>query len=678
MPSAPLAADAGTIIQNPFGREHVDLGGKWRVIVDPRAPAHYPPLPGRDIAGIAGGREAASGLELVEFAFDDSVTLQTGRDWNTQDARLLFYESVIWHRRDFTFSRRSERRYMLHFGAVNYRAEVWLNGIRLGTHEGGYTPFAFEATAALREGANFLIVRVDARLDARTVPPIVTDWWNYGGIKREVLLLSLPDAFIRDYWFRLVGLSPRIVHAAFSIDGAVGGEIVTVSLPAMNESAHAIVDATGRAEIRFETKAPLWSPADPQLNEVEIGFHGETIHDSIGLRVIEAHGAEIILNGAPIFLKGIAAHEESPLHDGSAFGAEDARATLTLAKDLNCNFIRLAHYPHNEFVTRLADEIGLLVWSEIPVYWAVSWSDGDTLDAARSQLREMILRDKNRASVIIWSVANETPPTPERTDFLTSLIRDARVLDPSRLVSAAIYGRNKDFREPLLRTIRARALLDPSISDEAKAPIRASLLADGIDIDDREALEKMASPPPLIIDDPLLDELDVVAFNEYLGWYTAAQWAGAVPIPEAQMARLMLDLLPELRIAPRASKPFLISEFGADAKSGFAGDDITMMSERFQARLYVLQFRMLANCPALSGVTPWVLKDFRSMLRTHPSYQNYFNRKGLVDETGKKKPAFDLVRRLYGRTAVAEARSVFGASGHDTEFKEIAAATRTE
>ncbi|MGB5950566.1 MAG: glycoside hydrolase family 2 TIM barrel-domain containing protein [Parvibaculum sp.] len=678
MPSAPPPADAGTIVQNPFGREHVDLGGKWRVIVDPRAPAQHPPLPGRDIAGIAEGREAATGLELVEFAFDDSVTLQTGRDWNTQDARLFFYESVIWYRRDFSFSRRSGRRYFLHFGAVNYRAEVWLNGIRLGAHEGGHTPFAFEATEALREGANFLIVRVDARLDARTVPPIVTDWWNYGGIKREVLLLSLPETFIRDYWLRLVGLSPRIVHAAFSIDGAAGGEIVTISLPGVSEAARATVDASGYAEVRFETKAPLWSPDDPQLNDIEIGFYGETIRDRIGLRTIEARGGDIILNGAPIFLKGIAAHEESPLHDGSAFGAEDARATLSLAKELNCNFIRLAHYPHNEFVTRLADEIGLLVWSEVPVYWAVSWSDGATLDVARSQLREMIERDRNRACVIIWSVANETPPTPERTKFLTSLIRDARTLDPSRLVSAAIYGRDKDFREPLSRAIRARALLDPAITDEEKAPIRALLLADGIDINERPSLERAARAPALIIDDPLLDELDVVAFNEYLGWYTAAQWAGAVPIAEEKMALLMLDLLPELSMAPRASKPFLISEFGADAKSGFVGDGTTMMSERFQARLYALQFRMLANCPALSGVTPWVLKDFRSMLRTHPAYQQYFNRKGLVDETGRRKPAFDLVRRLYEKTGTVDARPVFEASRDDAEFKEIAAATRTE
>lgn len=636
-----------SLIQNPFGRAHLDLGGAWRIIVDPRSPGLHPPLPGRNIDGLTEGRESAQGLELIEFAFDDQHTLQTGRDWNTQDARLFFYESTVWYRRDFAAAWEPGRRYLLHFGAVNYRAEIWLNGTRIGTHEGGYTPFAFDVTETLKNGNNFLIVKVDARLDAETVPTLLTDWWNYGGIKREVLLLSLPDPYIRDYWIMLDDLATRRIRATFHVEGAAAGREIEVVLPALGETARATVDAEGIAETVFGTKASLWSPAHPQLYDVELNFNGETIRDRIGFRVVEQRGADILLNGAPVFLKGISAHEESPRHDGSAFGPEDASALLSLAVELDCNFVRLAHYPHNEYVTRLADELGLLVWSESPVYWQISWDNPATLGNAKAQVRAMVERDRNRASVIIWSVANETPPTASRLEFLKSLIDDVRALDGTRLVSAAIYGRDKDVRKPIVATIRARLLLDPSVDERTKAPIRSAFAADGVDASNPAILQALARAPALAIDDPLAEYLDVIAWNEYFGWYYAAQWARTVPMDEAEMARMFLVLMKELTFDPVANKPLIVTEFGADAKAGFEGDAETMMSESYQLRLYELQLAMLAKSRRLRGLSPWVLKDFRSPLRTHPAYQDYYNRKGLVDETGVKKKTFAYLQRNY-------------------------------
>lgn len=644
------AAGETLLIQNPFGRAHLDLGGTWRVIVDPRSPGIHPPLPGRDIDGLPQGRKAECGLELVEFSFDDSRTLETGRDWNTQDPQLFFYESTVWYRKDFDAVKQAGRRYLLHFGAVNYRAEVWLNGARLGVHEGDYTPFAFDATDAMTDGANFLIVKVDARLDADTVPTLLTDWWNYGGIKREVLLLSLPDAYMRDYWIRLHDLASRRVRASFVVDGAAAGGEVELALPALGETVRTIVGSDGMAEADFITRAELWSPERPRLYDVEIRFNGETIKDRIGFRTIERRGVDILLNGEAIFLRGISAHDESPLHEGSAYGQKDAQALLTLAKELNCNFVRLAHYPHHQFVTRVADELGLLVWSEAPIYWQIAWENPATLVAARAQIRAMVERDRNRASIIVWSVANETPPNTPRLAFLTTLIDDLRALDDSRLVSAAVYGRDKDVRQPIVKAIRARLLLDPSIGEADKSPVREALAADGIDATDRATLERLAQAPKLTIDDPLVAHLDIVAWNEYFGWYSAAQWARGVPMAEAEMARMMLTLMDELVFDPAADKPLIVTEFGADAKSGFEGDEEAMMSEAYQLRLYELQLAMLARSRKLRGLSPWVLKDFHSPLRIHPTYQAYYNRKGLVSETGVRKMSFAYLQGVYGRT----------------------------
>ena len=171
------------------------------------------------------------------------------------------------------------------------------------------------------------------------------------------------------------------------------------------------------------------SPTNPKLYRVEITLNGETITDEIGFRTIETRGKQILLNGNPTFLKGICLHEEKPNGGGRANSAEDARTLLTWAKELGCNFVRLAHYPHNEYMVREAERMGILVWSEIPCYWTIDWKNEATFQNAQQQLTDMIRRDKNRANVIIWSIANETPHSAERDAFLGRLARYARSQD---------------------------------------------------------------------------------------------------------------------------------------------------------------------------------------------------------------------------------------------------------
>src|SRR5207249_2513719 len=203
----------------------------------------------------------------------------------------------------------------------------------------------------------------------------------------------------------------------------------------------------------------------------EIEAYNECMHDRIVIGTIESRGTEILLNCRPIFLRGVCIHEEAPFRGGRAYSREDASTLLGWAKELGANFVRLAHYPHNESMVREADRLGIMVWSEIPVYWTILWENSATLENAQNQLREMITRDKNRAAVIIWSMANETPLSNARLSFLKKLIEHARGLDNSRLISAAM---------------------------------------------ERHYLNDTTTQ---MIDDPLGECVDVFGCNEYVGWY---------------------------------------------------------------------------------------------------------------------------------------------------------------
>jgi beta-glucuronidase len=229
-------------------------------------------------------------------------------------------------------------------------------------------------------------------------------------------------------------------------------------------------DDTGLARFAFPANLTLWSPENPKLYAVEVAAETDRVADRIGFRSIQTSGQKILLNGKPVFLRGVAMHAEAPFRSGRVFNQADALALLTWAKELGCNFVRLAHYPHDEVMTRLADQMGLLVWSEVPVYWAVQWESQAAYANAEHQLTEMITRDRNRASVVFWSVANETPLGAARTKFLGSLAAKVRELDNTRLVTAATLPHRTD-------------------------------------------------PNTITIDDPLGQHLDVLGCNEYIGWY---------------------------------------------------------------------------------------------------------------------------------------------------------------
>ncbi|UCE85779.1 MAG: beta-glucuronidase [Deltaproteobacteria bacterium] len=560
------------------GRTCRSLNGRWRAIVDPYE-AGYRSVQG-DPWELGFFRNLPPRPGIAEYDFERAARLDVPGDWNSQREQLLFYEGSIWYKTDFEAAPRAGARLFLHFGAANYEARVYLNGKKLGEHEGGFTPFAFEITDRVEADGNFLIVQVDNTRRAEAVPTRSTDWWNYGGLTRDVNLVELPETFIETSFLRLA--DDGRVHGFVQLRGRAPEQSLSLRIREANVELELRADADGRAGFAFDASSLVrWSPENPKLYDVELESETDRLCERIGFRSLATRGCDILLNGEPVFLRGISIHEEAPTRPGRAFSEDDARTLLGWAKQLGCNFVRLAHYPHNEHMVRVADELGLLVWAEIPVYWGIAFDREDTFARAERQLREMIERDRNRASVALWSLANETPQTPERLAFLAALARRARALDPSRLVTAALM---------------ARAVGERS----------------------------------MVLDDPLAEHLDVMGCNEYLGWYYGDP-----------------DTLPEWRWTTPHAKPLIVSEFGAGALQGHRGDRGTPFTEEHQAHVYENQLRMLEEIPFLRGLSPWILKDFRSPRRVLAGIQDYWNRKGLISDRGQRKLAFEVLQRFY-------------------------------
>lgn len=599
LPEGPVLAAADL-------RDGRSLDGSWTYSVDPfrdgmagfhGSEAGMGHRRGDDVDVAAAS--AADPRALYEYDMDRSAATQLPGSWLTHAPEMRHYKGLVWYQRRFDAAPTPGKRQFLRFGAVDYAAEVWLNGARIGRHEGGFTPFAVEVTGRLRATGNRLVVGVDSERDALDVPPPVTDWEDYGGITRPVRLIEVAETYIDDSWVRLTR-NGRIA-ADVALNGpAAGGQKLELHIAALGLTLRGTTDAVGRwhGEIAAPKRLRRWSPEVPQLYDVAVTAGADLWRDRIGFRTIAADGPRILLNGKPVFLRGISVHaEELGADPARNIGPAEARALLALVKDgLGGNFVRLAHYPHGEEMVRAADEMGLLVWSEVPVYWRVAFADAGSLALARKMLAENIRRDRNRAAVVLWSVANETPVSAGRNAFLEQLIADTRALDPERLVTAAL------------------------LTEREEAP----------------------SGPVMVMADPLAAKLDVMAVNTYNGWYS--------PDKLRDVAKIGWRI--------PADKPLIISEFGADAKFGLhdTSADLHKFSEEFQAEYYRQTLAEIAPIPNLAGISPWILKDFRSPRRQRPGIQDGWNRKGLVSELGEPKHAFAVLAQFYREQAAYAAK----------------------
>ena len=467
---APTAA-APIILTGADRRPAISLNGDWATIVDPYFSGLFTFHHIERGNGWFLNQKAKPGDPFpTEYDFSKAPTLKVPGDWNTQRESLFFYEGPIWYEHDFTYQPKEHTHLFLHIGAANYHSWFWVNGKKVCEHEGGYTAFNCEVTAVVHEGANFVVAAVDNTRHEDGVPTLQTDWWNYGGLTREVSLIEVPEAFIDQYDVHLSRTEDSVIEGWVHVEDAQPGAKVEVEIPELAAKTSTEVGEGGRAAIHMTTSnLQRWSPETPKLYTVNLRAGNDTISELIGFRTIETRGTEILLNGKPIFLRGISIHAEAPYRTGRAYTNKDAETLLGWAKELGCNFVRLAHYPHDETMLRAADRMGLLVWSENPVYWALQFDNPKVFAKATQQLDEEIGTSRNHAAIILWSMANETPNTEARTQFITSLVSHARELDPTRLITAALLVR-----------------------------------ADG---------------HTKIVDDPLGKALDVIGVNEYIGWY---------------------------------------------------------------------------------------------------------------------------------------------------------------
>lgn len=427
----------GSLLQNIEGREKISLNGFWDIIVDPLENGYYNHRLQPKDDGYFLNEKMRSPSDLIEYNFETSQQLIVPGDWNTQQDKLYYYEGTVWYKKDFQYVKTGQEKLFLYFGAVNYKALVYLNGELIGSHEGGYTPFQFDISDKVKQGHNFVVVKVDNRRERENVPTVNQDWWNYGGIARSVFLVKTPNTYISDYLVQLSPSSKNEISGWVQVENAKEGESVIVELPELDKKV-TIKLTQGSGKFSFKSDLQLWTPKNPKLYKTIISTNSDRLIDHIGFRTITTKGTEILLNGEKIFLKGISIHEEAPFKTGRVTSIEECRTLLKWAKELGCNFVRLAHYPHNAEMVREAERMGFMIWSEIPVYWTVAFENKDTYKNAENQLTEMMDRDKNRAAVILWSIANETPEGEGRLRFLGDLITHAKSLDGTRLLTAAL------------------------------------------------------------------------------------------------------------------------------------------------------------------------------------------------------------------------------------------------
>ena len=574
-------------VANILSRQVTSLNGAWHYIVDVQEEGYYDYRMNPTPWGFFRNAKPQRPEDLIEYNFDKAPVMQVPGDWNTQDSQLFFYEGTVWFYKQFRLERKEQRggkRTLLYFGAVNYEAYVYVNGQLAGHHEGGFTPFNFDVTDLLQDGDNVVIVKVDNKRRAAHVPTLIFDWWNYGGITRDVLLAEVNPVYIENYSLQLTNLKTKELSFSAQLNHKESDKEITLSIPELRIKKTFKTNAEGIVHSsQFTVHSPqlkLWSPESPVLYKVEIQMGDEVIRDEIGFRTIETRGKQILLNGKPVYLRGISIHEEKAYGGGRANSTADAHTLLSWAKELGCNFVRLAHYPHNEYAVREAERMGLLVWSEIPVYWTIAWTNPQTYQNAERQLTDMIRRDQNRANVIIWSIANETPHSAERDTFLSRLATKARSLDNTRLISMAMEVTSASNYKNRLQ-------------------------------------------------DNMNEYVDVISFNEYIGWYR-----------DVNDASKMEWEIPY-------DKPVIISEFGGGAKYGLHGAKNQRWTEEFQENLYRENIAMLEKIDGLAGTTPWILKDFRSPRRVLNGIQDYYNRKGLFSDQGEKKKAFYVLRNWY-------------------------------
>ncbi|MFP5363133.1 MAG: glycoside hydrolase family 2 protein [Thermoleophilia bacterium] len=538
--------------------------------------------------------------------------------WNAGDNSVASMTGTVgWYRKDFRLpDRRSRMDWLVRFESVNYRVRVWLNGRPIGRNTGAYLPFDLRLprSALKRRGTNRLVVRVDNRRLRTDFPPSgltgsgdpAGGWWNYGGLLREVYLQRVDRVDITSLVVRpdlpcatcTASVLARVVVRNFGdsptsvrVTGSFGGR--TLRLGTRRVGARDFKSFQTRIRIR---RPRLWSPASPYLygvrftvragNRRVLGYRLKS-----GIRSFKVAGGKLTLNGRALNLRGVGLHEDDPQR-GFAIDSARRAQIAAQAKELGGTVIR-SHYPLHPEMHELADRLGLLVWSEIPVYAVkTQYLKRETVrKLAARELEDNILANQNHPSIMLWSIGNELSarPGPVQSYYIERAVRQAKALDPSRPVGLAVAGY-------------------PSAGCR-----------------------------------PQYAALDVIGINEYFGWY---------PGPNGQIADrdALSDYLDSVR-ACYPNKAIFVSEFGAEAnRDGPVEEKGTF---QYQQDFVNYHLAVHGSKPWLSGSFYWALQEFRVRPNWdggNPRPNPPIHEKGLLRFDGSKKPAWFDVQRLFAAT----------------------------
>jgi beta-glucuronidase len=569
---------------NPF-RQFIDLSGFWDLRFDPEGQGHQ--------AGWANG-------------FTGGRPVAVPASWNDQFENWRDYLGQTWYqtRFDLPWGWDATRQQIgLRFGSVNYLAEVWLNGIQLGKHEGGHLPFAFDLTPHVRPENNVLVVRVEGELAPDRVPPgnvppdpqhmfldqhqnfppTSFDFFPFCGIQRPVLLYATPPENIADVTV-VTELAGR-VHVKVNLAGA-DAATARFSLRGTDVMAEAQVSGETVEVVLAVPDAVLWSPDSPRLYDltVELVQHGAAYDRytlPIGIREIKVEGNALLLNGQPIYLKGFGRHEDFPV-TGRGFVPAVVIKDYALMKWVGANSFRTTHYPYSEQMMDLADRLGFLAIDETPVVGLFFAEEGleRRLQLCRQYIHELIARDKNHPSVIMWSVANEPhSAVPSAKPFFRNLYDLCKSLDPTRPVTLASHM---------------------GVSEES------------------------------------FEFCDLMCLNRYYGWYTQSGQldAGCVNL-EAELEAMYAKF----------KKPLILTEFGADTLPGHHAQPPEMFSEEYQADMLARYVQVLRGKPYVIGEHVWNLCDFKTSQGVRRI--GSMNLKGVFTRDRRPKLAAHRLRELW-------------------------------
>ncbi len=544
--------------------------------------------------------------------------------WNAGDDSVeSFNGSVGWYRVDFKLPPGADESatWRFRFESVNQRATVFLNGQRIGGHDGPYVPFEIAAKDILKSKVNRLVVRVDNRRDAYDIPSggnrgvgrFRGGWWNYGGLLREVYLRRVDDVDVQRFT-AVPDLDCRSCKAVVNLTAAVrndgtksrrakvrfrvGGQRVDSGAATVGPG----VTTNLGAQVKID-RPKLWQPGSPNLYATKASalwtekkdsdddngggrerFNntGTTFKATVGIRSIEVNKyGQMELNEQPVNLRGASMHEEDP-SAGAALNSGNRKRAISLLKELNANVTR-AHYPLHPETLELADRAGILVWDEVPFYVVPDKSlQRDTVrQKGLNYLRQTIERDQSHASVFAYSVANELPEVQSagQRRYLVDAAKLVKQLDPSRLSAVAVTGY------------------------------------------------------PITPYDPVYRNFDALGINTYFGWYNG-------PVGTTAKRSLLVPYLDHVRSNYKKQALF-VTEFGAEANRN--GPATEKGTEEFQASWMRSTVKNIGSRDYINGAIVWILRDFKVRPNWdggNPKPSPPYNFKGLITKDGRKKPAF--------------------------------------